>query len=99
MTASNLFSFVSELTKEINQNGLTLFAYIKELNQEIENNRQLVKDLDFTIVQMKKELKEREISQKRYLAKIQTLEKREKLDDIIEKLSNTDFNKGRTNPC
>jgi len=95
----NLFSFVSELTKEINQHGLTLFDYIKELNQEIENNRQLVKDLDFTIVQMKKELKEREISQKRYLAKIQTLEKREKLDNIIEKLSNTDFNKGSENPC
>jgi|11_taG_2_1085331.scaffolds.fasta_scaffold01007_2 chromosome segregation ATPase len=95
----NLFSFVSELTKEINQHGLTLFDYIKELNQEIENNRQLVKDLDFTIVQMKKELREREISQKRYLAKIQTLEKREKLDNIIEKLSNTDFNKGRKNPC
>jgi chromosome segregation ATPase len=99
MTSLNLFSFVSSLTKEINQHGLSLFDYIKELNQEIENNRQLVKDLDFTIVQMKKELKEREISQKRYLAKIQTLEKREKLDNIIEKLSNTDFNKGSENPC
>ena len=82
----NLFSFVSELTKEINQNGLTLFAYIKELNQEIENNRQLVKDLDFTIVQMKKELREREISQKRYLAKIQTLEKREKLENQMKEM-------------
>ena len=86
MTSSNLFSFVSELTKEINQNGLTLFAYIKELNQEIENNRQLVKDLDFTIVQMKKELREREISQKRYLAKIQTLEKREKLENQMKEM-------------
>tara|TARA_R100000951_G_scaffold111873_1_gene111440 strand:- start:124 stop:387 length:264 start_codon:yes stop_codon:yes gene_type:complete len=82
----NLFSFVSELTKEINQNGLTLFAYIKELNQEIENSRQLVKDLDFTIVQMKKELREREISQKRYLAKIQTLEKREKLENQMKEM-------------
>ena len=82
----NLFSFVSELTKEINQHGLTLFDYIKELNQEIENNRQLVKDLDFTIVQMKKELREREISQKRYLAKIQTLEKREKLENQMKEM-------------
>ena len=86
MTASNLFSFVSELTKEINQNGLTLFAYIKELNQEIENNRQLVKDLDFTIVQMKKELREREISQKRYLAKIDQLEKMDKLEKKLEEM-------------
>ena len=86
MTSSNLFSFVSELTKEINQHGLSLFDYIKELNQEIANNRQLVKDLDFTIVQMKKELREREISQKRYLAKIQTLEKREKLENQMKEM-------------
>jgi hypothetical protein len=25
--------------------------------------------------------------------------KKEKLDNIVEKLSNTDFNKGRENPC
>ena len=85
MTVS-LISFLKELTKEINQNGFTLFDYIKEINQEIANNRQLVKDLDFTIVQMKKELREREISQKRYLAKIDQLEKMDKLEKKLEEM-------------
>jgi uncharacterized tellurite resistance protein B-like protein len=84
MTFSNLFSFI---------------PYVKELEKQNKDSKIIIDFLDFTIVQMKKELREREISQKRYLAKIQTLEKREKLDNIIEKLSNTDFNKGRTNPC
>lgn len=81
---------------------ISLFSfipYVKELEKQNKDSKIIIDFLDFTIVEMKKELREREISQKRYLAKIQTLEKREKLDNIIEKLSNTDFNKGRTNPC
>ena len=80
-------------------NLLSLFPYIRELQTEIKNCNSIIKELDFTIVEMKKELREREISQKRYLEKIETLEKKEKLENIMEKLANTDFNKGKTKPC
>ena len=86
MFTSKFLSYFKELQQEIKQNGLSLFEYMGEINQELENNREIIKQLDFTIVQMKKELVEREISQKRYLAKIKTLEKKEKLEQNLKKL-------------
>lgn len=68
---TSFFPFLKELCKEMKENGFTLFDYIKEINQEIENNRKLIKQFDFTIAEMKKELKEREISNKRYLQELQ----------------------------
>ena len=65
---------------------LSLFPYIRELQTEIKNCNSIIKELDFTIVEMKKELREREISQKRYLEKIETLEKKEKLEKNLKRL-------------
>jgi hypothetical protein len=42
--------------------------------------------LDFTIGEMKKEMVEREISQTRYLAKIDQLEKMDKLEKKLEEM-------------
>ena len=83
---TSFFPFLKELIKEIHTYGFSLFDLLRELEQNIENNLETIKQLDFTIEQMKKELVEREISQKRYLAKIKTLEKKEKLEQNLKKL-------------
>jgi len=58
----------------------------KELEQNIENNLETINELNHVIEQMKKELVEREISNKRYSAKIKTLEKKNKLENTCEKM-------------
>ena len=69
--STSLFSFLKELIREINTYGFSLFDLVRELEQREKTNLELIKNLDFTIEQMKKELKEREISNKRYLQELQ----------------------------
>ena len=68
---------------------MSLFSfipYVKELEKQNKDSKIIIDFLDFTIVEMKKELREREISQKRYLEKIETLEKKEKLEKNLKRL-------------
>ena len=68
---------------------MSLFSfipYVKELEKINKDSLVIIDFLDFTIGEMKKEMVEREISQKRYLAKIETLEKKEKLEKLNEEM-------------
>ena len=68
---------------------MSLFSfipYVKELEKQNKDSKIIIDFLDFTIVEMKKELREREISQKRYLAKIDQLEKMDKLEKKLEEM-------------
>jgi hypothetical protein len=67
-------------------NLLSLFPYVRKLEKQTKDSKIIIDFLDFTIVQMKKELREREISQKRYLAKIDQLEKMDKLEKKLEEM-------------
>jgi len=67
-------------------NLLSLFPYVKELEKQTKGSKIIIDFLDFTIVEMKKEMVEREISQKRYLAKIDQLEKMDKLEKLNEEM-------------
>tara|TARA_R110000751_G_C13668175_1_gene469948 strand:+ start:604 stop:828 length:225 start_codon:yes stop_codon:yes gene_type:complete len=67
-------------------NLLSLFPYVKELEKQTKDSKIIIDFLDFTIVEMKKEMVEREISQKRYLAKIDQLEKMDKLEKLNEEM-------------
>ena len=64
----------------------SFIPYVKELEKQNKDSKIIIDFLDFTIVEMKKELREREISQKRYLEKIETLEKKEKLEKNLKRL-------------
>ena len=64
----------------------SFIPYVRELEKQNKDSKIIIDFLDFTIVEMKKELREREISQKRYLAKIDQLEKMDKLEKLNEEM-------------
>jgi hypothetical protein len=68
---------------------LSLFSfipYVRKLEKINKDSKIIIDFLDFTIVEMKKEMVEREISQKRYLTKINQLEKMDKLEKKLEEM-------------
>ena len=56
---------------------------IQQINKELKNE---IKELDFTIIQMKKELIERGIQKDAYLEKIKNLETEKKKDKLENRL-------------
>ena len=72
----------------------------QEIENIIRNNNQVVLKLDLIITELKKE-KDLEIDEKIdfIYSELITQQKKEMLETDVQKLANTDFNKGKTNPC
>ena len=72
----------------------------QEIENIIRNNNQVVLKLDLIITELKKE-KDLEIDEKIdfIYSELITQQKKEMLETNVQKLANTDFNKGKTNPC
>lgn len=81
-----------------------LDKYQEEKTQEIENiirnNNQVVLKLDLIISEIRKQ-KDLEIDEKIdfIYSELITQQKKEMLESKVQKLANTDFNKGVKNPC
>ncbi len=102
----NLFSLekiVSQTIQESKETNNMIKKIMDTEKQEIENiirnNNQVVLKLDLIISEIRKQ-KDLEIDEKIdfIYSELITQQKREMLESNIEKLANTDFNKG-VNPC
>ena len=72
----------------------------QEIENIIRNNNQVVLKLDLIISEIRKQ-KNLEIDEKIdfIYSELITQQKKEMLESKVQKLANTDFNKGKTNPC
>ena len=107
MTTLNLFSLEKIVLQTIKESKETnnMIKKIMDIEKQeigniIRNNNQVVLILDLIISEIRKQ-KDSEIDEKIdfIYSELITQQKKEMLETNVQKLANTDFNKGVKNPC
>jgi len=107
MTTLNIFSLEKIVLQTIKESKETnnMIKKIMDIEKQeigniIRNNNQVVLKLDLIISEIRKQ-KDSEIDEKIdfIYSELITQQKKEMLETNVQKLANTDFNKGVKNPC